>query len=205
MKLLRMLFGLFSLAAIAGSAQAALFDRGNGLVFDDDLDMTWSNTFGGAMSWSAAQEWIVALNTSNAGTGYLGYKDWRLPTSDTCLGQSCTGSEMGHLFFSELGGAPNTAISQHHNANYTLFPSLLDQQYWSGTAYAPDSNQAYIFYFNNSLTNSLPKSSLGVHAWAVRDGDVAAPIPEPETYAMILAGLGLLGFITRRRNHQATA
>lgn len=28
---------------------------------------------------------------------------------------------------------------------------------------------------------------------------VAAPIPEPETYAMLLAGLGLLGFIGRRR------
>ena len=33
-------------------------------------------------------------------------------------------------------------------------------------------------------------------------GQVAAigiPIPEPETYAMLLAGLGLLGFIARRR------
>ena len=26
-----------------------------------------------------------------------------------------------------------------------------------------------------------------------------AAIPEPETYAMLLAGLGLLGFIARRR------
>jgi hypothetical protein len=32
-------------------------------------------------------------------------------------------------------------------------------------------------------------------------GQVAAvgSIPEPETYAMLLAGLGLLGFIARRR------
>ncbi|HEU4645349.1 MAG TPA: PEP-CTERM sorting domain-containing protein [Burkholderiales bacterium] len=29
--------------------------------------------------------------------------------------------------------------------------------------------------------------------------DVAAPVPEPETYAMLLAGLALLGFATRRR------
>jgi hypothetical protein len=26
-----------------------------------------------------------------------------------------------------------------------------------------------------------------------------APIPEPETYAMLLAGLGLIGFMARRR------
>ncbi len=28
---------------------------------------------------------------------------------------------------------------------------------------------------------------------------VAAPVPEPETYAMMLAGLGLMGFMARRR------
>jgi hypothetical protein len=32
---------------------------------------------------------------------------------------------------------------------------------------------------------------------------VPAPVPEPETYAMMLAGLGLLGFASRRRKHQA--
>ena len=28
---------------------------------------------------------------------------------------------------------------------------------------------------------------------------VLSPVPEPETYAMLSAGLGLIGFITRRR------
>ena len=32
---------------------------------------------------------------------------------------------------------------------------------------------------------------------------LSAPVPEPETYAMILAGLGLLGFVARRRKQQA--
>lgn len=32
-----------------------------------------------------------------------------------------------------------------------------------------------------------------------------APIPEPETYAMLLAGLGLLGFAARRRKQKETA
>lgn len=30
-----------------------------------------------------------------------------------------------------------------------------------------------------------------------------APIPEPETYAMLLAGLGLMGFVARRRKQRA--
>jgi hypothetical protein len=27
------------------------------------------------------------------------------------------------------------------------------------------------------------------------------PVPEPETYALLLAGLGLMGFVARRRNN----
>ena len=34
------------------------------------------------------------------------------------------------------------------------------------------------------------------------DGTLA-PVPEPETYAMMLAGLGMLGFMARRRRKQA--
>jgi hypothetical protein len=33
---------------------------------------------------------------------------------------------------------------------------------------------------------------------------LTAAIPEPQTYAMMLAGLGLMGFIARRRNHSVT-
>jgi probable HAF family extracellular repeat protein len=48
--------------------------------------------------------------------------------------------------------------------------------------------------------------------WGKRNGNVhaflmtpAAPIPEPETYAMMLAGLGLLGLTQRRRKPKAVA
>jgi hypothetical protein len=34
---------------------------------------------------------------------------------------------------------------------------------------------------------------------------VAAPVPEPETYTLLLAGLGVLGFIARRRNARTTS
>jgi hypothetical protein len=31
---------------------------------------------------------------------------------------------------------------------------------------------------------------------------MSAPVPEPETYAMMLAGLALMGVVARRRNKQ---
>jgi hypothetical protein len=41
----------------------------------------------------------------------------------------------------------------------------------------------------------------------VRDANgnslIFAPIPEPESYAMMLAGLGFLGFMARRRKQKA--
>jgi hypothetical protein len=73
----------------AGTSHAALSGRGNGLIYDDVLNITWlqnanlaaSETFGvsgigsnGEMNWSTANDWIAAMNTAD----YLGYSDWRL-------------------------------------------------------------------------------------------------------------------------------
>ncbi|MDP1573390.1 MAG: FxDxF family PEP-CTERM protein [Coxiellaceae bacterium] len=35
------------------------------------------------------------------------------------------------------------------------------------------------------------------------DTNLVSAVPEPETYAMLLAGLGLLGFMARRRKESA--
>lgn len=39
----------------------------------------------------------------------------------------------------------------------------------------------------------------GAASYAGNLAVVAAPVPEPETYALLLAGLGVLGFVARRR------
>lgn len=126
---------------LSTSANAALESRLGGLaVYDTDLNITWladanlaaSNTFGvsgmgadGLMDWSTRQSWISAMNAAN----YLGYQDWRLPISvmgdGTCswegkdasiwFGFNCTGSEMGHLFYKELGGVAGQSITTAHN------------------------------------------------------------------------------------------
>ena len=187
-----------SAASLCINANAILIDQGS-TIYDDDLAISWLNNAGlagGAMTWSAAQSWIGSLNTAN----YLGFNNWRLPTSDACLNYGCSGSEMGHLFFNELGGMSRSSISSHHNANYGLFVNINDQQYWSGTEYASDTSHAIFFSFTG-FTGETQKRDGGIHAWAVHDGAIPS-IPEPETYTLMLAGLGLLGFATRHRKQK---
>ena len=45
-----------------------------------------------------------------------------------------------------------------------------------------------------AFTNS-PK----INAFEVANFSVTAPVPEPETYVLMLAGLGAVGFMSRRR------
>ena len=98
MKQKHLILALVSGLLVSGAAQAALQARDlNGSTtpnayYDTVLKITWlananlaaTNTFGvsgigagGTMTLATAQSWIAAMNTAD----YLGYSDWRLPTT----------------------------------------------------------------------------------------------------------------------------
>lgn len=195
-----------------GTAQAALYDRGGGLVYDSDLNITWladanyAKTSGydadGSMTWLEAMTWVADLS-------YGGHSDWYLPTTvqpdASCSDQSgessghfCTGSAMGHLFYDELGGevGPITVV---HNANYNLFQNFQLDQYWSSTEFPTSfipNPSSWVFDFRDG-GQSAEYQSVHQFALAVHDGDIAA-IPEADTWAMLLVGLGMVGTMARR-------
>jgi hypothetical protein len=264
MKTKPLILALLAGLAASGGAQAALHDRGGGLIYDDVLNVTWlqdanlaaTNTFGlaystnlgdhpndvygptytemistdGGMNWGAALHWIDAMNAAN----YLGYHDWRLPTMvDTgtpgcnyaysgtdCghnaltydAGSGTVYSELAYMYYVNLGLTGYYNPDGSDNPNFGIFgngtlggqndvglvKNLQSYVYWSGMEYAPITNDAWLFNSGDGFQGYNLKYSV-IYAWAVRPGDVAAPIPEPETYALLLAGLGLVGWAARRR------
>ncbi len=65
-----------------------------------------------------------------------GFTDWELPTAlnqngtgPDPSGPNVTGSEMGHLFYGELGGLAPLPISDSADLDLGLFPNLQDFTY----------------------------------------------------------------------------
>jgi PEP-CTERM motif-containing protein len=63
--------------------------------------------------------------------------------------------------------------------------------------------------FTMTVGSSFALSDIGnvsfQYGTALSEPNVTPPIPEPETYAMLLAGLGLMGFVARRRQRNLAA
>lgn len=197
---------------------ATLFDRGGGLIYDDVLSITWlqdanyAMTSGydanGLMEWDDAMTWADTLV-------YGGYSDWRLPTvvpqnfdngfdGTTGFGYNITtGSEMGHLYYAELGNLGRYDTSGVEQSGWGLtnvspFTNLQSYAYWSGNEHASNNFFAWAFNFNDGAQAVGNKTHSAFYALAVRDGDAAAAsVPEPGT--MMLMGSGIAGLIVARR------
>jgi len=108
-----------------------------------------------------------------------------------------------HIYYSpsntELGGVTFDFMEGWGNPS-TSGGSLLqsnERVVWETSFASPTSFVAPPFALK---VFGLGDSGSG-HAWYVP----ASPVPEPETYAMLLAGLGMLGFAARRRKQKEAA
>ena len=208
------------------SANAALQGRnldGNAATFeayyDNLLNITWladadiANTRGeangGRKSWGAARDYAAALNVN-------GVTGWRLPsvlprdgsavyntaftnngTSDRGYANTGVGwgtrSELGHMFYVTLG---NSAFSLTNSAP---FSNLAANDYWTNQPLGQLATQGFFFNTGIGLQDSA-SLAFTYKSWVVRDGDISAPIPEPQTYALMLLGLAATAAAARRRH-----
>jgi hypothetical protein len=224
--MIKKLTALWLALGIVGGAQAALFDRGNGLIYDDIFNITWMSDMNyvatsgysgsgvltnGLIDWYAATTWAEGLN-------YGGFSDWRLPTlvpdDPTCtswsyrdprgpesFGLNCRGGELSHLFVEYFGNQPNMSVQSssktpEQQGNFDLFINV-GHGYWSSTS---DTNYpsicAWDFTSYNGTQNGCGGKTYG-GLLAVAVRD--GDVPAPSSVALSLLGLALLGFGRSKR------
>lgn len=134
-------------------------------------------------------------------------------STDDGLNITSPNSEMAYMFYVNLGNlgyyTPAGAVSGCNTSyigntclvNVGPFANLQPYKYWSGTQYSTSDYLMWRFNMGNGSQDPAGDySSIGVFAWAVSPGDVGiAAVPEADTWAMLLAGLGLVGAAARRR------
>jgi MYXO-CTERM domain-containing protein len=110
-------------------------------------------------------------------------------------------SELAHMYHVTLGNKSKANTLGQPQAGFGLTNSgpfvIPDSYFWTSLEYAPRTSLAWDFEV--VLGQQVTKNKTNdLYAWVVRDGDVAA-VPEPESWALALAGLGIAGLASRRK------
>ena len=167
---------------VSGVAKCAMF-------YNTTLNVTILNDWNISGVWSAT----AAANSAQAlaelaGAAQTAFTGWFLPTGD---GGSVAGALNQYLsIWNDVGVSLANLQAQ--------FDVVQSFGYWSGTEYAPNPASAWDFFTVVGFQSYDSKDS-ALYAVAVRPGDVAASVPEPQTLALALLALGATVVARRRR------
>lgn len=188
--------------------------NGNGYNYGSNFGSSSAN---GSSTWS---DWfVISGGTGEATASFVSLLDGMMSSSKNgsasygltisystgayCYA-SCGESDQNQTVFSQtssLSGRGKTALSQQIEGEFTFAYDTPFQLTATLTVGASSGGVADFSF--GSLSSSLVLPT-GVQL-ASASGFFAQPVPEPETYAMMLAGLGLVGFAAARRRAAAKA
>jgi hypothetical protein len=151
-------FSLILVLGVALNAGAVLIDRGGGMIYSTEMNMTWlmdanfawtsgyAQTLGystdGRMTWNDANTWTQSLV-------YGGFDDWRLPTFDPAHAADFSRlHEMAFLNYIELGNSRGSFTNYGPFVNFpptTATGGWIEPWYWSGTLASASTAWRYDF------------------------------------------------------------
>jgi hypothetical protein len=204
---------ILSFSTVVG---ATLIDNGGGLIYDTDFNITWLQdaNYAKTTNYSAADTngrmTFTGANTWAANLVFGGASGWRLPTAFNQNGTgpdwgayNVTGSELGHLWYTELN---NTATALTNTGPFLNIPTsgMPLKHYLTSTVYAPlGGDWAYYFALHTGYSGvayfGVGNDAYLAYAWAVHDGNVGSPVPLPGAVWLLGSGLLGLGGISRWR------
>lgn len=205
------------------------YDTGTGggavrLIWEDDNNgnsLIWFDYRNSASTWQESVDWAAQIDSNiviwSISSNYqITWEDeaWRLPAAvdgprevgydgTTTAGYNITTSELGHLFYDELGnigrydtlGNPNP-FSEVGLRNQLPFESLRPTNYWSGTV--NETNPASWYFDMERGYQDREAWSNQYNGIAVRAGQVSI-VPIPGAVWFLGSGLLSLGVAGRRK------
>lgn len=175
--------------------------------------MTWDNARAWAdnLVWGGFSDWrlptMVDTGTAGCNLSYAGGTDCgynvQTKTGNTLY------SEMAYLYYETLGNlaycdpttSTATTCDEHPGwgwVNTGPFTNVQPDVYWLGVEYAPSPQRAWHFYtYDGGQIRGAKGDAL--YAVAVRPGDVAASVSEPQTLVLVMLAMGTAVWARRRR------
>ena len=183
-KSFRILCAAVALAAIVPAASATV------LTFDDiGADGLIAANYGG-LDWSQGDWTAYSLSqdpfTPHSGTfrATVGFGD---SDANTAIGFGANTTFQG-AWFSGFTDAPVT-FEMFYQGNLVATSATLD----------PSATPTFLASGYDGLVDKILISSPNQSDYTIDDLTFTQAVPEPQTYALMLAGLGVVGFIARRR------
>ncbi len=201
------IFAAAGIALLAYGAQAADLVTNGSFESNAQANGTWG-VYSNLIGWTGSNG--IELRNNIAGAAQNGSNYVELDVhGNSSMYQNILGTGLVNLSFF-YAARPNTGAT---NGLGFLFGTIGNNTLLAGVANATSTHNWIKYTLNNFQLNVSGVTRLEFFANGTSDSlggsldnvsvTAVSPVPEAETYAMLLAGLGVLGVASRRRRNKA--